>query len=91
MNRLPSILFQMDPLELNVFRYPISSRNWDIASAANGSLILRDLIAFRQVWIKVVFARKVVFTRDCTMASQAQFNGLCNGCFVDDREGAWMG
>src|SRR4029079_14891987 len=55
---------------------------------ANGGLVLRDLIALRQIGIEVVFTGKPVLSTDRTVQGKTGANGHLDRGFVDHRQAA---
>ena len=62
-NVFPRVLFHVDAGQSDSFGYPVKS-DVDVAVGADGKFVLADLIAFRQIGVKVVFARQTAPTRD---------------------------
>jgi hypothetical protein len=68
------IFFQMSAADPHALRRPPHG-DFHPAMLANGSLILRDLIALRQIGIEVVFTGKPVLSTDRTVQGETGANG----------------
>lgn len=92
-HRLAGILLQMQALDadLDVFELPLAVRtdgNDDLALADDRVLVLRDLVALRQVRIEIVLPVEDRAIVDLCLQAQAGAHGLLDAFLVDDRKHA---
>src|SRR4051812_39583063 len=52
--------------------------------------MLRNLVTFRKIRIKIIFTRKIIETLYCAMAGQTRFNGILDRFPVRFRQSTWM-
>ena len=64
---------------------------FDRTALHDRNLILANLVAFGQVGVKIVFARKNALGRDVRANSQAEFDGALHCALVHDRQRARQG
>src|SRR5262249_53594672 len=58
----------------------------ELAIAAKGNIVLRDLIALHKVRVVITFAIKFGKSRDRTVQSETSHNGIGNGLSINHRE-----
>src|ERR1700691_2192131 len=64
----------------------LGRRQVDIATFADGSFVLTNLVALRQVWIEVAFAIENRVGRDSTMRREPGSNSQFDDATVQDRQ-----
>jgi len=89
--RLPRVLLEMQPLDPHRDGLPIRQINDDLALAHERRFVLADLIALRQIGIKVVLAIEHGFEIDARLEPEAGAHCLLDALLVDDRQHARHG
>jgi hypothetical protein len=62
----------------------------NLATGADGLIELADLKPFGQVWVKIVFSRKLTLGVNRTTQGEAGANSQPNRPGVEDRQRAWV-
>ena len=86
-NVFASIFFHMDAGQSNAFGDPVRS-DIDVAVGADRELVLADLIAFRQIGIKVIFSRQTARASDFTVRRKSRPNREFHRFLVQNRQDA---
>ena len=81
-DRLAGVLLQMQPLDANLHRLAVGL-DFDHAFADNGVLVLADLVALRQIGIKVVLAVENRAIVDFGLQTEPSANGLRHAFLID--------
>ena len=88
MDRLPSILFKMQPRDPDCAAAAIFKVNFDLTSADYGVQKLRNLITLRQVRIEIILTVEYRHQIDFGVEAEAGAHGLFDRTFVDHRQHA---
>jgi hypothetical protein len=75
----------MQARDADAFLYALML-DFDPASRCERKLVLRDLVALGQVWVKVILARETGVIADGAMQRQGSAHGHFDGAFVQDRQ-----
>ena len=88
MNELAGVLFQMDTPDVDALGAPIFQRDVQPSLHADGVFVLRDLIPFGQVGIKIVLAREQAVPRNLAVQRQRRPQHKLHGLPVHGRQRA---
>ena len=90
-NGLAGVFFQVCTSQPNDLLTGLTGKNGDPATDHNGVIQLGNLIAFGQVGVKIILARKHGFTADLGPHGQTKAHRVTDGFFVHHRQGARQG
>ncbi len=89
--RFPRILLEVQPLDADLDGFAIGHVDGHFALADQRGLVLADLVALRQIGIKIVLAVEDRLEVDPRFQPEAGADRLANALLVDDREHAGHG
>ena len=84
-NELAGIFFHVNTGDANALGLAVQ-RDVQIAVGGNGQFVLRNLISFGQIRVKVVFASKAALRLDGAVGRQGHFDGVVDHLFVEHRQ-----
>lgn len=90
MQRFAGIFFQMRARQINGFFF-IANKKADFAAHDDRNFKLGNLVVFRQIGVKIVFACKDGAGRYRAADCQAEADGAIYGAAVHDRQAAGQG
>src|SRR5262245_33774176 len=99
MNRFARVLFNVRARDAESSETPfggpsafvaLAGQNFDRAALRKGAVILRDLIALRQIGIKIIFPREDRFGVDLKIKSESRLARHLHGLAVEHRQRAWQ-
>src|SRR5699024_4269190 len=88
-DRLAGVFLHMNTRNADILRI-IIKLDMDVAPVANGRLMLRYLISFGQIGIKVVFTGKNRLAGNAAIGSQSHFDNMTDQIFIEYRKGSRM-
>ena len=88
MHRFARVLLHVNARDADALRGAVGEAHIHVAVVANRGFVLRNLVAFGQVGVKVVFAGKQVVAPNLAVGGQAHFHGKLHGCAVHLGQGA---
>src|SRR5262252_3877917 len=68
----------------------LAGQNLDRAALRKGAVVLRDLIALRQIGIKIIFPREDRFVVDLKIEGEGRLARHLHGLAVEYRQRAWQ-
>jgi hypothetical protein len=84
--QLAGVLFHVDAADADALGPAVGQRDVQVAVAADGQLILADLVPFGQVGVEVALAGEDVVGLDFAPQGQGYPQGKGDGAPVDDRQ-----